>query len=499
MKWRFTTIAQIKISQLLFDQDNPRYLHLNSQAEALQKIILDQGNDLVALASSIADHGLNPTQTLIVMKHGQRAGYYIVLEGNRRLAALKILTSPSLLDNFTVPKRQKQEYKILHKRFVGNFVEAAECWEAPSRDATRPWLLLRHTGLNEGAGVSPWTSPQIARFVTGTSLIDSVRKLLEEQNMLSGETRDNLDRVRISNLTRLLEDVTVGRIVGARYYGNQREFKTFIDEQEVVKPLKRILDDLAARRINLKDVRNKPDRLNYLSSFSVDELPSGVDMSLFGNAAPPNTSKVASGSGAVSGGDKPSTVPASAAGSNKDKSTTRDQSAEVENKSELEQDSTSANKKTAVKEEKSVSQRKSLIPRNFKLSIKIPRINDIYKELKTIHVDQSPNAVSVLFRVFLETSTDHYLTTNSLIPAGTTLRDMRMVAKWRLAVKHMKDHVLVSKEHLSAAAKVDSAPYHLLSIKTFHAYVHDANFHPIASELKYAWERLQPVVEQLWK
>jgi hypothetical protein len=36
------------------------------------------------------------------------------------------------------------------------------------------------------------------------------------------------------------------------------------------------------------------------------------------------------------------------------------------------------------------------------------------------------------------------------------------------------------------------------SVKTFHSYVHSRYFSPVASELRTAWDDLQPFMENIW-
>ena len=61
-----------------------------------------------------------------------------------------------------------------------------------------------------------------------------------------------------------------------------------------------------------------------------------------------------------------------------------------------------------------------MVPRTCKLNVTQNRIADIYKELRTLRLDDAPNAIAVLLRVFLELSIDYFLTKE-----GGTLRVTR--------------------------------------------------------------------------
>jgi len=66
------------------------------------------------------------------------------------------------------------------------------------------------------------------------------------------------------------------------------------------------------------------------------------------------------------------------------------------------------------------------------VAIKEAKSNNIYHELRRIHLDEYPFAISVLFRVFLELSVDHYIIEKKL-KTSQELDPMKMRAKLELA------------------------------------------------------------------
>ena len=69
----------------------------------------------------------------------------------------------------------------------------------------------------------------------------------------------------------------------------------------------------------------------------------------------------------------------------------------------------SAKKKKAAKREKV---RNTIIPKAFLADVTHSRINKIFVELKKLNADEFPNAASVMLRVFLGLSLDHFLEEN---------------------------------------------------------------------------------------
>src|ERR1035437_3337912 len=83
----------LPVSKLLLDELNPRHRAVTTQEAALAEVIRRAPIKLLNLARDIAETGLSPIDRLIVMKNEDESKY-IVLEGNRRLAALRLLARP---------------------------------------------------------------------------------------------------------------------------------------------------------------------------------------------------------------------------------------------------------------------------------------------------------------------------------------------------------------------------------------------------------------------
>ncbi len=146
------------------------------------------------------------------------------------------------------------------------------------------------------------------------------------------------------------------------------------------------------------------------------------------------------------------------------------------------------------------SLRNYLIPKTCVLQIQETKINNIYCELKNdLLIDDSknavPNAVGVLFRVFLEISLDYYAKMNS---HGFKKNDtINQKISW--VVKNLEDKKY-DKSKFNNINKVGSSTGQksYLSIENFHEYVHSTTTQPSSSELKSKWDNLQEFFEILW-
>ena len=91
------TIQNVPVSSLHFDPRNPRLpssLH-NSDDIPVINWMLDYAS-LADLMMSIGERGYFPGEPLLVTKEGASDAEYVVVEGNRRLAASKLLVNPEL-------------------------------------------------------------------------------------------------------------------------------------------------------------------------------------------------------------------------------------------------------------------------------------------------------------------------------------------------------------------------------------------------------------------
>ncbi len=149
---------EVKISDLLFDLENPRiYLSKpKSQNEALEEILRLHGNHTFALAKHITQWGLlDDTLVIADAPEAENKKKYVVKEGNRRLAAIKLLLNPE-----KCPKKWKKKFSELSKKadFAANPPQSLECRYSDDLDLIETYMNIRHGGVLEGIGTVPWTA-----------------------------------------------------------------------------------------------------------------------------------------------------------------------------------------------------------------------------------------------------------------------------------------------------------------------------------------------------
>lgn len=161
-------ITYISLGNLIFDPQNPRLpQEINKSSD--QNIIdymLREAN-LIELMQSIAENGYFRSEPLLITPENN--GMYIVVEGNRRLAALKLLANPDLA---SVKQNSLKEIIPLKKKDF----EKIPCINHNKRDDILDYLGYRHI-----TGVKSWGPLEKARYL----------QQLFEKNEKSGSTEDN--------------------------------------------------------------------------------------------------------------------------------------------------------------------------------------------------------------------------------------------------------------------------------------------------------------------
>lgn len=260
-----------KVRSLLLDVENPRFEPVSNQREAVNALLGGDPHKLLALAADIvAQGGLNPAEPIYVSDLGSGL---VVLEGNRRVAALKLLADPSLCDDAQV---RKQLSDIAKGQAIPDSVT---CTEFADREAAHHWLELRHTGNNGGVGVEPWNASQKARFrggkktqaTRGLQLVDAVVADFEEDADMM-RLVDSAKK-RITNVGRVVSDPEVRRALGFSIDDDGVWWHYSKDATRTA--MHRLLSDLTDRSV--ADFMTKDDRREYVRQVA-GSTPSQVDL-----------------------------------------------------------------------------------------------------------------------------------------------------------------------------------------------------------------------------
>ncbi len=253
----------IPVSNLLIDTENPRLSQPNvGQREALRELAEDQQSKLLKLAQHIVENGPNLSELPIVMPTDDRRRY-IVLEGNRRLTALRGLESPDSLSGALFPTILSG-FRRLSPIYEQNPVEELNCLVVKDREQARPWIELRHTGENEGAGIVRWNADESGRYRARTRTLEphlQALEFLEKRGLLKPQTRKS---VPTASFKRLLSTPLVREKLGIDI--KDKNLVIIGGESKVSKALLYVINQLASGTIKTEHIYKKDDREAYANS-----------------------------------------------------------------------------------------------------------------------------------------------------------------------------------------------------------------------------------------
>ena len=107
-------IKHVDIADILLDKNNPRFfIHEEdlNQNQVLSKILNYKVDNLI---ESILKESFFPDQAVILIKDEEKKKY-IVIEGNRRVAACKLINNTNLLNTLNISSKNKKIYESLLK------------------------------------------------------------------------------------------------------------------------------------------------------------------------------------------------------------------------------------------------------------------------------------------------------------------------------------------------------------------------------------------------
>lgn len=410
--------SPIGVGSLLLDVENPRHGRVQSQREAIRALVEEQGLKLVKLAQHIAANGLSPVDALLVTKAGAS---YVVREGNRRLAAIRLLNNPDI----ALGTKYERDYVRLAKT-AKEIPTEIECHVAASSEEAAPWIELRHSGPAEGVGTIGWGTEQKNRFFNkpgsqagkAIAFIDTVAGAYPKNEALHASLKTILSD-RLTTIGRLVADPEFRRRLGL--VEKDGRFLSHFPGDTLEDSVERVAADFAGK-VSVSDIKSKDLRRKYIA-----KLPAPDDDARLPDAQPLDVGKA------------PRT------------------------------------RKRAVRE--STPSRPGPIFKDLAFKKMGPRIGNILAELKSLNLDRYPNAAVILCRALLELSVDR-VHERKHWPIGNSELKTRVQKCLGLIDPGQKE----PRYQAVRSGLADGTS--MYAVKTLQSFVHNQHMHPSASEVR---------------
>jgi len=459
------------VASLHLDPKNPR-LGRETMARAPREIIqyLFEHDKAMEVAQSIAARGYFPNEPLLAIKENNQL---VVVEGNRRLAALKALREPGLLEGRMYRQIERLSRQIENPNDIANVPVTL----APTRRATDRLIAGRHIGTP----VLAWQAENRASFIlekisegyTNDQLrdqlgfsfgdIQAARQTRAIADMarsldLPDEVKAKLDNPRAKIFTTLerIFDSSVGREYLKVSPDPDHGLRGVTTKTQFLHGFKKLVTDIALGRQSSRTLNKNEDIQAYFKSWDPKDLPAKKR----GSFVPAD---IIQGSSVASTSLKP---------------------------------------KTRAVEVKPQYVSNKVLPRDFKVRHGNDRLRDIRRELGKLKREEFPNAGAVLLRVFFELAVFDYLERIGELPKIIKRIESKTNGKLPFGVPTLKqlvpDITKIAKKKLKQAdaQKVEKAiTYHPsapFTISELHGFVHKDDF-PCARDILQFWKRTEPL------
>jgi len=474
--------ATYPVSQLDLDKQNPRINAVKDQTAALQNLLSVEkdAEKIHALALNICKMGmLDPGDRLYVIPSTDEPDRYVVLDGNRRLTALRLLTQPALIDrdDIGLSPSMQQRFKRLHRDNAGRWPSEVDVVAFDNRSAANEFIRLRHTGENAGAGRSAWSALQVARFDnTGTW---QCLEQLKDNNALDLGALNAIDRgdFAITNFERVANVEAFQTRFG---FSLASGFAIVGTKERALKALSKVASDVASGRVHSREefaeARNMSQYFDEVEAFVRPPAPA---------PAPAPSPSSASASASV-----PPPIPLT---SNPDSSPSPIEGSDPPTTPEPSNGVTAPTTTPSPAPVRKLRASSYLVDKKTLMNVTNSKCRLVINELKgKIKVTDAPFACALLLRSFQEMTAYVYLQTMGLTPNNNKTTNITSAANHLLGNRHSTD--TSDWQALAVAFKSSSNVYEQLC-ETAHSTVTVISTDHVRS----AWSNISGGLDLLWR
>lgn len=451
----------VEFARIILSVENPRLEVSFCEEEAINKMVADQKEKLVELASDIVLYGLNPLDSVAVFPSEVYHGYFEVAEGNRRICTLKLLENPSLIGTQYGSLRSKIE-QLAENYTVPTALEVVVFEEEQD---VRHWMELRHMGEQGGKGLSKWNSVQKMRFQKKQNGSDALLDFwlwMDENKIL---TFPQIMEVTKTNWQRILREVYYPFLkihFDGRYRVAPEDLQIFADRiREIQRRLAGQTVGIVYDQQRIDDFYNKMSQEMYGLPYAdvVENEKPNEQLHIEKTANPAIFNNSEENDQRLPNRHIENVTPENAVAMEKNGSTEP-------------VDDTSH---SPVVSRDIFNGCKTIVPYSHSIRSSNMRVNKIIHELKELDPDQYPNACGTLLRALFELSAKVFLEKET----GEDKTTVEFQQAVRSAANQLRGIGRLSNEEHSAILKdIDS----LRTI--FNGYMHNTDVYPSSMALK---------------
>ena len=438
--------AHTPIEKLVLDKSYPRVPEPLPDGAAINYLIQNEG--LLDLAQSIAEFGFSIYNSPIVEQIDN--DLFKVRDGNRRVAALKILKNPNIIDS----ERDRKKVRKLVQNIEKPLGRTIPCDIPNNQSFISHMLEVNHLSNQRGAALRPWSAIQKAKhdlYNNKTSLAVFAVLALNEALKAKKVTQTQYNSFSLSTLTRVTGNQTFKELLDITSCNKRSDFLALTNDQK--QKIIFIICDIVSKNIQARDIDRAQDVEAYLKKLFADE------------PTKPTLSEKFTGEKA-------------------------------------EKRTLTLNTDQLAKKRKKPSSSRSncrLFDRNTSgrlADTQIPKIEEILNELEALDLNKFPNAMCALLRIYLETFSKTLLEIPSTVDRGQH-RYSGNLKSWLLSIakKLSEEENERQRLSLSSYSAIQTALKDDQLVQLLNEAIHNEAFHINPTSLKSLWNNLLPMLK----
>lgn len=483
------TTSQVEVSKLILDLKNFRTVPQKKESDAIRAMISIKPDRFFAVMDSIIEDGYLLTENIIVLNDGKEN---IVKEGNRRIAALKLIHGYFKLDDFGLPSSIISSINKIDTAWKAeNLMVPCTVFSINEVDKVDRVVALAH-GKGEKASRDPWNSVARARHnrdVKGANeyALDLLEKYLKKGMNLNNQQKD---RWGGEYPLTVLEEALRKSFVRMGF-ANVGELVTKYPHNKFLQALENILLDIGLEQIKFETIRNS--QLDFPTNYGIP--PIVIPPQAPNNPPSPNASTNANTANAASGQANPNnsntspTPPTQSANNTANTNATAAPSVTAPT-------SPSAPKAVAINDPRLVANLlKKFAPKGSNRQ-KVVTLRDELRKLKIAH---NPIAFCFLLRSMFEISAKVYSAQHNLSMTKPNGREKTLVEALSGVTQHLTNNnsnmsmVKVLHGAMTEIGKTDG----ILSVTSMNQLVHNPSFSIAPSDICILFGNIYPLLEAM--
>ncbi|WP_426025682.1 hypothetical protein [Brevundimonas sp. TSRC1-1] len=451
---------EVEIDDLVLDLDNPRTGTVSAQADALEAIVRLNGTHFKNMMLSIKDHGLDPGDSFYVVEEGDDDGY-VVVDGNRRLAALKVLNNPSLLQGTDLPDGTKKRLAEIAQGFTDH--GTISCVLFQSRADAHDWIERRHGKGLDGEGRIAWGTLESDRFQRDRTIIDVIT-FVEKNSTFSDadwqRIKKNVEKTP-TTLKRFLVSKPGRQLLGFVDQSGESGPQFKRNPKFVLRVLSQLFSDIDAGDVNSRTQNTASEIADY-----IETLPDGL-----GSTPQPTTTPHSFSETLV-----------------KDGATRPRQSSE---KSKV--DKTKTKKVSPPRSTLAPSKQPFAEPDDEKGK-------QLIREASKLKLRETPLGCAFLFRAVLEYAIDTEMRASNISRENADGKQLDLSGRFDSVYKYLNATAgrVANKGDLTAIRQTLTARNGPVSFGALNGFVHNRYQKPSPDDLRTAWDHAVPLLVAIY-